>query len=260
MTNLIPVAIPGSAAPIAVINADGRRLVPIKPVCESLGIDADGQRRKLDQADWAVTELVSATGADGKTYNMVALDSDHLPMWLATIQVGRVAADARPILLAFQREAAKALRDYFYDGGAINPRATGDQLDLIQRRVSIVQALRGVVADAYLDAKGRILLGQAMGERPELDETSRPLYVQDYLAARQISRTEVKAIAGQFGKYMRAAYFMEHGDQPPKAPQEIGGRVIDVYAYTETDRHLFDRVWIKHYSDRLTVINGGVSS
>lgn len=259
MTALVPISIPGTTAQILAVAGD-RQMVPIKPVCDALGIDVDSQRKKLDGADWASTVLITVVAADGKQREMVAIDADHLPMWLATIQVGRVSPDARPTLIAFQREAAKALRDYFYDGGAINPRATTDQLDLIQRRVSIVQALRGVVADDYLDAKGRILLGQAMGERPELDEAKRPLYVQTYLTNRGVGRTEVKAIGSQFGKLLRAAYFVEHGDQPPKAPQELaGGRIVDVYAYTESDRHLFDRVWIGHYSDRLTVIRGGAS-
>lgn len=42
------------------------------------------------------------------------LHLDALPMWLATIEPSRVAAEARPRLERFQLECAKALRDHFF--------------------------------------------------------------------------------------------------------------------------------------------------
>lgn len=260
MTELVHV--PFHDTELVAVVIDGAPHVSVRHVCDALGVDVAGQLRKLRSRSWAVVDETSMTAADGKSYKTSVVDRRTLTMWLATISINSVSADARGLLAQYQVEAADALDSYFNEGGAINPRATTDQLDLIQRRVSIVQALRGVVADDYLDAKGRILLGQAMGERPELDEAKRPLYVQTYLSNRGVGRTEVKAIGSQFGKLLRATYFVEHGDQPPKAPQELaGGRIVDVdvYAYTESDRHLFDRVWIGHYSDRLTVIRGGAS-
>lgn len=118
-TALMNVPVPGTNAVIPAALVDGRPFVPLKPICEVLGIQVHGQTEKLEQARWAVTQMICATGSDGKTYEMRALDAEQVPMWLATIQTNRVNARARKILETFQCEAATALRDYFYTGTAI---------------------------------------------------------------------------------------------------------------------------------------------
>jgi hypothetical protein len=115
---LVPVTVPGAPNIMGQI-VNGEPYVIIKPMCDAMNVDVDGQRRKLNQAEWAVTELISATGADGKQYQMFALHADCIPMWLATINTNKVAEHARPVLVAYQREAARALRDYFYRGIAV---------------------------------------------------------------------------------------------------------------------------------------------
>jgi hypothetical protein len=94
---------------------EGERVwVVLKRACEALGIDESGQRQKLAEKAWAVAELISATGNDAKTYEMFCVDLDTLPMWLATIDVGRVRPEAREKLIAYQRECARVLRDHFF--------------------------------------------------------------------------------------------------------------------------------------------------
>ncbi|WP_431840797.1 phage antirepressor N-terminal domain-containing protein [Gordonia hongkongensis] len=85
-----------TSAPILALDDGTTKWVAVRPICEQLGIDTDGQRRKLDQAEWATTELKSVVAADGKQRELVMLDADHLPMWLATIQTSRVNEAARP--------------------------------------------------------------------------------------------------------------------------------------------------------------------
>lgn len=253
MTDLIRVPIAGTEVLAAEI--DGKPYIILKPAIENLGLAYSAQAQKLRGKSWAVVSEIDTTGSDGKTYKMTAVPVRTFLMLLATVSENKVRPELRPLLAAYQAEVADAIEAYFTKGGAINPRATVEQLDdlsaelgHIRQRAEIVQMLRGVVADDYLDAKGRILLGQAMGEVPALDPDRVPLYVQAYLKAKGISQSEVKAISSQFGRLMRAAYFAEYGDQPEKAPQEINGRYIEVYAYSEQHRFLFDRVWIKHFA------------
>lgn len=144
---LQPIPVPGVDTPILAAQHQGRPFVPLRPICDALGIDVDSQRRKLDQAEWAVTVLITATGSDGKSYRMVAIDADHLPMWLATIQTRRVAESARPILAAFQREAAGALRDYFYRGVAVQA-APASQLDILRAAIDQIEAAQNTAAEA----------------------------------------------------------------------------------------------------------------
>lgn len=254
MTDLIHVPFHGKE--IVAVEHEGQPRVPIRYICEVIGIDTRSQMRKLVGKSWAsVVNLTIQLEGDTQRREVATVDRRTLTMWLATINVSQVGDPASVLFLEqLQNEAADALDAYFNEGGAINPNATVEQVDrltaelgYVKQRAEIIQALRGVVAGDYLDAKGRILLAQAMGERPELEPSKRPLYVHNYLSSRGMTASEVKAAAPQFGKLLRATYFVETGDQPEKAPQEIGGRVIDVYAYTEQHRFLFDRVCLKHF-------------
>jgi hypothetical protein len=104
-------------------DSQGKVWVSVRRVCEALEIDSDTQRVKLKGKPWAVTGLIPATGPDGKTYEVFAVDLDSLPMWLATIDPKRVKPAARAKLADYQRECAKVLRDYFF--GVETPRQPG---------------------------------------------------------------------------------------------------------------------------------------
>lgn len=108
------------------VRDDKRVWVVVKRVCEALGVDWEGQRQRLrdeSRCPWAVACMTQATGNDGKSYEMFCVDLDTLPMWLATIDVGRVKPGAREKLIAYQRECARVLRDHFF--GA-RPSAVAD--------------------------------------------------------------------------------------------------------------------------------------
>ncbi|WP_181991488.1 phage antirepressor N-terminal domain-containing protein [Bifidobacterium pseudolongum] len=49
---------------------DGQVFVPLKPVCENLGIAYNGQYERLQRQEWATIRMTRTVGADGKTYNM----------------------------------------------------------------------------------------------------------------------------------------------------------------------------------------------
>lgn len=69
---------------IPTVAEDGDRVwVVLKRACEALGLDPEPQRKKLAEKAWAVTSFMEATGSDGKSYEMLCLDLDRLPMWLA---------------------------------------------------------------------------------------------------------------------------------------------------------------------------------
>lgn len=44
--------------------------MPLRPMCEALGLDETPQRRKLSRQAWAVAVFRAATGKDGKHYKM----------------------------------------------------------------------------------------------------------------------------------------------------------------------------------------------
>ncbi|UYP17746.1 phage antirepressor N-terminal domain-containing protein [Rhodococcus sp. Z13] len=246
------IAVPGTNATITAAEINGRPMVALKPMCEAIGIDDRSQRRKLQAKAWATGVIMTSVAEDGKSRDMYMIDRRTMTMWLATIDESRVNEDVRPTVIAFQNEAADALDSYFHDGGAINPSATEDQLERLARQAqaqaNVLQALKGIVDPKHLEAKGRVVLARALGEKPELDPTSIPLYVSDYLSSKGLDADLVTAKAPGFGKRLKGLYVAEHGEAPGKAYQELpNGTVREVYAYTQADRHLFDQVWNRHY-------------
>lgn len=266
-TELVPIPVPGTDRQIMAIVVDGKPMVSLRHCCEAIGLATDSQRRKLRSRSWAVVTQEVSTGSDGKSYEMTMIDRRTFTMWLGGLDENRVSTEARPILVAFQSEAADALDAYFNEGGAINPRATEDQLDRIARQAqtqaAVLQALKGIVDPKHLEAKGRVLLARALGEAPEIAAADIPLYVSDYLKQKGLRADLVEAKASGFGKRLKARYIVEHDREPGRTHQVLpNGSVREVYAYTEADRPLFDSVWARHYATKvaesaLFAINGG---
>lgn len=253
-TNLVPVSVPG-AAPIMAIQQDGKEWASVTHICRNLGVDPRSQRRKLHAKPWAVGVMMTLTAADGKNYETYLVDRRTLTMWLATIDAGRVAPEHREALEAYQSEAADALDAYFHKGGAINHRATTEQRQAISEHLNVLEQMelarmaQGIIHADHLEAKARIILARGMGETPELDPATRPLYAQTYLEEIGMTQAEAKKIRSAFGRVLSTEYQRLHGRKPVKVDQEVNGAVRKVNGYTEADRPLMDEVWSRVFAD-----------
>ena len=98
-----------------VVIKNGDDMVPIKPICEALGIDSDSQRKKLndDPILSSVTVLNTATGSDGKKYEMVTIPFKYVFGWLFRIDSRNVKEEAREAVLKYQVMCYDALFDHF---------------------------------------------------------------------------------------------------------------------------------------------------
>lgn len=251
---LATIPVPGASTPIMAVQHDGTEWAAVRPICDALGIDSKSQRAKLHGKNWATGVIITSVGADGKSREMFMVDRRTLTMWLATIDTNRVSEAARPILEAYQLEAANALDAYFHKGGAINPRAEEHQLNALMRQsqmqMELCQAAKGLIHPDHLEAKARIVLARGLGEAPELDPETRPLYTADFLKSKNLSAKQMKSVAPMFGKRMKALYTLERGIEPKKYPMNLpNGQVREVNAYTEADRGLMDQVWDRYYSE-----------
>lgn len=268
-SDLVAIPVPGTDRQVMAVSIDGRPMVSLRHCCEAIGMATDSQRRKLRSRSWATVTQEVSVAEDGKPREMTMIDRRTFTMWLGGIDENKVSPEARPILIAFQAEAADALDAYFNEGGAINPRATEDQLDRIARQAqaqaAVLQALRGIVDPKHLEAKGRIVLARALGEAPAIAIADIPLYVSDYLRNKGMDTILVEAKASAFGKRLKARYIVEHDREPGRTHQILpNGTVREVYAYTEADRPLFDSVWARYYATKvaesaLFSIDGGAS-
>lgn len=109
--------VPFHGATLEAVKVDETVWVSVRRMCEALGLDAEGQRQKLsnpDRAPWAVTFVTKVHDASGRNQDAFCIDLESVPMWLATIDTSRVTEEVRPKIVLYQREAAKALRDWFF--------------------------------------------------------------------------------------------------------------------------------------------------
>ena len=250
---LVTIPVPGTSNPIMAVQHDGTEWAAARHICDALGIDWAGQFTKLKKKSWARVELISMHDSSGRKQEISMVDRRTLTMWLATIDTNRVSEAARPTLEAYQLEAANALDAYFHKGGAINPRAEEHQLNALMRQsqmqMELCQAAKGLIHPDHLEAKARIVLARGLGEAPELDPATRPLYTADFLKSKNLSAKKMKSVAPMFGKRMKALYTLEKGREPEKYDLTLpNGQVRRVNGYTEADRPLMQRVWDQYYT------------
>jgi hypothetical protein len=242
MTEIVNIPFHGSE--IHSFQEDGKPLVILRHLTESIGIDFGSQLRRLKSKSWAT--LVYLTRQD--QYDaMVAVDMRTLTMWLATINEKTVSDAARPLLVAYQAEVASAIEAYWTKGGAINPRATARQLEdiasLAEKQARVLAICVGLVDPAWLEAKTRHVLARALGEEPEIDPATRPLTVGEYLTERGVGADVLRAISSTFGKKIKAAFRAKYSRDPGMSERFVDGALRPVAVYTEADRALFDQVW-----------------
>lgn len=98
-----------------VVIENGEKRVAIKPICKALGIDESAQRKKLNEDPIlnSVTVLSTATGTDGKSYEMVTIPFKFVFGWLFRIDSRNVKEEARDAVLKYQLECYNALFNHF---------------------------------------------------------------------------------------------------------------------------------------------------
>lgn len=104
-----------------VIDENGIVLIPLRPICASLGVDWSAQRRRINRddilseaivvVDVTVTDMSSNTRPERSS--MLALPLDYLNGWLFGINVKRVKPEIKERLLTYQRDCYRVLADAF---------------------------------------------------------------------------------------------------------------------------------------------------
>ena len=91
-----------------------KEFVPLKPLCEAIGVDFEGQRQRVerDVILSLATFKVKATGRDGKRYEMISLPIKYIFGWLFTIDTDRVKEEARESVIRYKIECYDVLYNY----------------------------------------------------------------------------------------------------------------------------------------------------
>lgn len=98
-----------------VMIEDKEKLVPIKPICEALGIQYPTQYAKLKEDDFlnSVIALSATSGSDGKQYEMVCLPYEFIFGWLFTINPKNVKEEAKEAVAKYRIECYRVLYRHF---------------------------------------------------------------------------------------------------------------------------------------------------
>lgn len=101
--------------PITAIDEHGKKLIPVKPICEALGIDYSRQLKRLkdDEDLSSVMGLKPTTGADGKTYEMQCIPLEFIFGWLFTINPQNLAPEAQQAVRQYRMQCYRALFEYY---------------------------------------------------------------------------------------------------------------------------------------------------
>lgn len=133
----------------ATSNEQGEVLIPIRPICDALGVEYSRQLKKIkdDKFLRSVVGVTPTTGADGKTYEMACIPLQYVFGWLFTINPANVSEEARPAVEKYRLECYDALYNHF-------ARARQRQLDENREEIRLLEELTRV-SDEIQEAKGK---------------------------------------------------------------------------------------------------------
>lgn len=102
---------------LQVVVDDKEQLIPVKPVCDILGVNYSSQIEKLRSHPiyGSVIPLRGTTGADGKTYEMSCIPLRFFSGWLFSINPDNVKEEIRERLIGFQLKCNDILFGYFFN-------------------------------------------------------------------------------------------------------------------------------------------------
>lgn len=100
---------------IAMRTDDGTIWVPIRHLCDALGVERTAQMRRIERDPVLNAELRNApvTLPDGRTFEMACLPLKYVRGWLFGINTNRVKEEIRDKLIQYQREVIEIIDRHF---------------------------------------------------------------------------------------------------------------------------------------------------
>lgn len=188
----------------AVQLQDNTVYIPLRPLCDLLGLDWSSQRRRINRDPVlgeevrAVAVTTTARSDDRpQTVPMLCLPLEFVSGFLFGISVSRVKEELQSQLIRYQRECYKVLHEAFQDG-RLTSDVDFDSL-LVQADGEAVQAYQIALAVVKL-ARNQIMM------QAELKATQQQLAVQSETIAGNTGRIEqIEALLGNEDRYVTEA-------------------------------------------------------
>ncbi|HEX6387273.1 MAG TPA: phage antirepressor N-terminal domain-containing protein [Anaerolineae bacterium] len=194
--------------------------VPLRPICDLLGVDWSAQRQRITRdpvLSLEATPCVVVTTTQGQPdqrREMLCLPLDFLNGWLFGVNATRVKDDVRERLLRYQRECYRVLHEAFQEGRLTTDptfeallQTDTDAVQAYKMALAVVKLARNqVMLEARLDSHERDLA--EYGQRLEQIETTLGHEARHVTPeqASQISQA-VKAVAIALGRQTKRNEF-----------------------------------------------------
>lgn len=143
----------------AVTDENHNFFVPIKPICDAIGVNYESQYAKLKDHEILAPTIALSTmvAADGKEREMVCLPLEFVYGWIFTINTKNVSKEAHDSVLRYQLECYQALYTHF--AGSLRRRVEENEAE-IKALMAVNEAIQGVKeakaaqrkAEEHLDA------------------------------------------------------------------------------------------------------------
>lgn len=184
----------------AVRAGDGHVYVVVRHVCDALGLDAQGQTRRIQRhtvlgegLTWV--DILSTQGDVSQRRRAQVLRADLVPLWLTGIRASMVKEDVRSKLENLQRNAARLLWEAFQAGELT---ADADFAELLEQDNDAVQAYKMLAAMMKMARQQVILESRVTSIERRLEDVEAALAPNEAVLtqneASQIAQS-VKAIA-----------------------------------------------------------------
>lgn len=100
---------------VDILSTSDEQFVTIRPICEALGIDPEGQRQRIERDEilGPTACMIKATGKDGKSYEMYAIPYCYVFGWLFSIDISKVNENVKASVLEYKLACYKALFIHF---------------------------------------------------------------------------------------------------------------------------------------------------
>ena len=140
------------------ISLDKEQSLPIRPICEAIGVDFSAQKQRIERDEIlnSVVVMTTTTGKDGKQYEMMCLPFKFIFGWLFTIDTSRVREEAKENVIKYKLECYNALYDYFTAKSMFIEQKQNEidkQLSIVEDAKSGFKNAKNILSDAETKLK-----------------------------------------------------------------------------------------------------------
>lgn len=112
------------------VTDNGQVYIPVKPICDAIGVAYEPQFSKLKVHDILASTITLRVmvATDGKQREMVCLPLEYVYGWLFTINTKNVSEKAHDYVLRYQRECYEILYRHF--AGSLRRRVEENEAEI----------------------------------------------------------------------------------------------------------------------------------